>query len=183
MFKSRQLLFSTLVFTLIPPFALKGAPNAIEYVGGTVKSIPVNATGTFDFDSSRELRFNYGGSVFALPYELITSTEVTKGESHHVLRKIPVPSLVPGRRRETLTIAYKDATGAAGTLNFELTANQAGEVQDNIAAGKAFAAATAAPGNEWWGDRYWKTNRNKSEWQPQSAQSTQASPSATPSTK
>ena len=30
MFKSRQLLFSTLVFTLIPPFALKGAPNAIE---------------------------------------------------------------------------------------------------------------------------------------------------------
>ncbi len=62
MFKSRQLVFSTLVFALLPPFMLRGASSAIEYVGGTVKEIPANATGTFNFDDAKELRFNYGQS-------------------------------------------------------------------------------------------------------------------------
>ena len=94
MFKSRQLVFSTLIFALLPPFLLSGAASAVEYVGGTVKSIPANSTGAFNFDDAKELRFNYGGSVYALPYEQITSTDIgrVKGESHHILRKIPVPS-------------------------------------------------------------------------------------------
>jgi len=183
MFKSRQLLFSTLIFALVSAFSLRGASGAIEYVGGTVKAIPANATGAFSFDDSRDLVFNYGGSAYSLPYEQITSTDVTKGESHHILRKIPVPSFSPGKRKETLTIAYKDAAGAAGTLNFELTANQATEACDTIAAKKAFAAATAIPSNEWWGDKLWKTTRNQSAWEAQSARTTQPSPSATPATK
>ena len=184
MFKSRQLLFSTLVFVLVPPFVLRGASSAVEYVGGTVKTIPANSVGVFNFDDAQALRFQYEGSVYALPYAQITNTDVEKGETHHILRKIPVPSFNPGKRKETLIIAYKDAAGTAGTLNFQLTATQADEARDLIAARKAFGAA-AIPGtsSEWWGDKYWKTNRNQSTWQTQSAQSTQSSPSATPATK
>jgi hypothetical protein len=183
MFKSRQLLFSTLIFAIVPAMSLRGASGAVEYVGGTVKTIPANATGAFDFDDSRQLLFSYSGSAYALPYEQITSTDVTKAESHHILRKIPVPSFSPGKRKETLTINYKDAAGVAGTLNFELSASQAAEACDTIAAKKAFAAATALPSKEWWGDTWWKTNRNKSAWENQSAQTAQPSPSATPATK
>jgi hypothetical protein len=184
MFKSRQLLFSTLIFALVPAFTLRGASGLVEYVGGTVKAIPTNATGAFSFDDSRNLLFSYGGSaVYSLPYEQITSTDVTKAESHHILRKIPVPSFAPEKRKETLTIAYKDAAGISGTLNFELRASQATEARDTIAAKKAFAAASAIPSNEWWGDRWWKTNRNQAAWETQTAQTAQPGQSATPATK
>lgn len=178
MFKSRQLVFSTLVFALLPPFLLRGASSAIEYVGGTVKGIPANATGAFNYDDAKELRFNYGQSVYALPYEQITATDITKGETHHILRKIPVPSFSRDPR-ETLTIDYKDAAGATGTLSFDLTASQAAQVRDDIAAKKGRIQANAdARSNGWWGDTVWKTNRNKGAWEAQSAQNPQPSPAA-----
>jgi len=180
MFKSRQLVFSTVIFALLPPVMLRGASSAVEYLGGTVKAIPANSTGAFNFDDAKELRFNYGGSVYALPYEQITTTDIgkVKGESHHILRKIPVPSFSRDPK-ETLTIAYKDAAGATGTLSFELNASQAAQTRDSIAMKKALIdAANEARSNEWWGDKYWKTNRNKAAWEAQSAQTSQPSPSA-----
>jgi hypothetical protein len=180
MFKSRQLVFSTVIFALLPPVMLSGASSAVEYVGGTVKAIPANSTGAFNFDDAKELRFNYGASVYALPYEQITATDIGKvqGESHHILRKIPVPSFSRDPK-ETLTIGYKDAAGATGTLSFELTARQAAQARDSITIKKALIQADIeARSNEWWGDKIWKTNRNKALWEAQSAQTSQPSPSA-----
>jgi hypothetical protein len=178
MFKSRQLVFSTLVFALVPPFVLRGASSPIEYVGGTVKAIPANSTGAFNFDDAKELRFNYGQSVYAVPYEQITAADVAKGEAHHILRKIPVPSFSRDPK-ETLSINYKDAAGATGTLSFELTASQASQVRDDITKKKDRIQANAdARSNDWWGDTLWKTNRNKGAWEAQSAQNPQPSPSA-----
>src|SRR5579872_1186515 len=167
MFKSRQLVFSTVIFALLPPVMLRGASSAVEYVEGTVKAIPANSTGAFNFDDAKELRFNYGGSVYALPYEQITTTDIgkVKGESHHILRKIPVPSFSRDPK-ETLTIGYKDAAGVTGSLSFELTASQAARTRDSIATKKAVIESDIeARSNEWWGDKYWKTNRNKGAWE------------------
>ena len=172
---TRQFLFSTLIFALLPPAIVHGAPSAVEYVGGTVKSVPANTTGWFNFDDNKELRFTYGESVYKLPYTQITSTDIVKGETHHILRRIPVPSLMPGRQRETLTIAYKDAAGASGTLNFQLAASQAWAARDTIAAKKSAAeAAAAGQSAQWWGDKLWKTNRNKGTWEAGEAQSAPA---------
>lgn len=177
---SRQFLFSTLIFALVPPAIVHGASNSVEYVSGTVKSIPANATGSFNFDNGKELQFSYSGSVYKLPYEQITSTDVAKGEGHHILRKIPVPSLLPGRRKETLTIAYKDPAGVTGKLNFELSASQASAACDTIAAKKtSLEAGTASPSSDWWGDKFWKTNRNKAGWEGGNAPPTVAAPGGT----
>ena len=173
----RQFLFSTLIFALVPPAVLCGASNTIEYVSGTEKSIPANSVGSFNFDSSKEMWFTYSASVYKLPYEQITSTDIAKGETHHVLRKIPVPSLMPGHKKETLTINYKDATGATGSLSFVLTASNAAAAQETIASKKAAPQATATQSTEWWGDKIWKTNRNKAAWDAQSAQNAPAAQS------
>jgi len=172
----RQFLASTLFCALLPPCVLSAASSSVEYVGGTVKTIPANTVGTLNLDDARQLRFIYNGSVFALPYEQITTTDITKAEGHHILRKIPVPSLNPGKRKDTLSIAYKDSTGAAGTLNFVLTATQASEASDEIAIKKTAPAQilSANQNEEWWGDKYWKTNRNKGAWSAGSAQASQA---------
>ena len=152
--------------------------SPIEYVAGTVKAIPANTTGVFKFDDAKQLQFNYGSSSYALPYEQITAADVEKGPTHHVLRKIPVPSFARNPV-ETLTIAYKDAAGATGTLSFELTANQAAEIRSTIASKKAaIAADIEARSSDWWGDRYWKTNRNQPGWDAQNAQAAPPSPSA-----
>jgi hypothetical protein len=161
----RQMLISTIAVAVIGPVGLRGADIA-EYVSGSAKAIPVNATGSLNTSDAKELQFNYGQSVYKLPYAQITSTEIMQGEGRHILHKIPVPSLF-GKKKETLAINYKDASGANGTLNFELSAREAKATREAIAEWKATpqSAAAAAPSNEWWGDKYWKTTRNKGTWE------------------
>ncbi|HEY6333290.1 MAG TPA: hypothetical protein VI756_28460, partial [Blastocatellia bacterium] len=153
----RQLLISTIAFAIIPTAVLRASDTA-EYIGGTVKAIPMNSIGFLDLVDTKVMKFTYGHAVYKLPYEQITGTEVTKGDAKHVLKKLPIPTLF-GKNKETLTISYKDAAGVAGTLSFEVTARLAASVQDTITEQKALplAEATNDP-NEWWGDKYWKTN-------------------------
>jgi hypothetical protein len=159
----RQVLVSTAVFAILPCAVLQGASSTVEYIGGTAKSIPLNAAGSISVSDARELRFNYGQSVYQIPYSQITGTSVVQGEGRRLLGKIPVPSMFPGRKKQTLAINYKDAAGASGTLNFELTASEASAVREGIAEKQTVAqsAATAQGPEEWWGDKYWKTKRNQ----------------------
>jgi hypothetical protein len=180
---NRRSVVSALVFAILP-CAVLGAPGVVQYVGGTVKAIPANTAGSFNFDDTKEMRFNYSGSVYKLSYEQITATEISKGDGHHVFGKIPVPSLVPSKRKQTLSISYKDSTGATGTLNFELAAAQASAARDMIALKKAPPQlSTAGQTTDWWGDRYWKTNRNKGLWDSSSAQTSQSGQTAPAGTK
>lgn len=179
----RQFLISTIAFAMLPTAVLR-ASDTVEYVGGTVKAIPMNTIGFLNTDDTKVLRFNYGQSVYKLPYDQITGTEITRGEARHVLKKFAVPALF-GRKKETLTISYKDADGASGTLNFELGAKLAANVQETIAEQKASpqAAAAANQSDEWWGDKYWKTNANRSAWEAKTATADKTAPPAPVTTK
>ena len=180
----RMILFSMIVFVLVPPAVVRGSSDTATYVGGSVKSIPLNLTGTLDVSDKGDLRFDYGMATYHLPCSQITSTAISQDETRHILHKIPVPSLFPERKKQTLTVNYKDAAGANGTLNFELTAAQASALLDIIAIKKAIPQATANSNqhsDDWWGDKYWKTNRNLTGWESGSttaAQSTPAGPAA-----
>lgn len=167
----RQVLISAALFAAIPATAVHAASVTVQYVGGTVKSIPVNAPGTFNFDDPKEFRFVYHGSVFKLPYDQITSTEIQKADVRHVMHFIPAMSPVAARRKQTLVINYTDSSGAAGAVNFELMAYLAAEAKDTIAAKKSpiTPAQAAAASNEWWGDSVWKTKRNLPQWEAQEA--------------
>ena len=180
MFAIRQMLVSTLVFAVVAPAVLRAASDTVQYVGGTVKSIPVNSSGSFNLDDAKELRFHYNGTVYRLPYDQITSTEIEKADVKHVMRVIPAQSLIFTHRKRTLVINYTDPSGATGTLNFELMAYQAEETQDTIAAkkGPGPGTFTGQAGNTWWGDKYWKTPRNKSEWDAQATRNAQAAAQA-----
>lgn len=180
----RMILFSMIVFVLVPPAVVRGSSDTATYVGGSVKSIPLNLTGTLDVSEKGDLRFDYGMATYHLPCTQITSTAITQDEPRHILHKIPVPNLFPNKKKETLTVNYKDAAGANGTLNFELTAAQASELLDIIAVKKAIPQAAAGSnqnGGDWWGDKYWKTNRNISGWEggaTTASQTPQAGPAA-----
>jgi hypothetical protein len=178
MFAIRQVLISSLVFAAVPPAVVRAVSDTAQYVGGTVKSIPVNSAGTFNFEDAKEFRFSYNGSVYKLPYDQITSTGIEKADVRHVWHVFPAISPIASRRRQTLVINYADGTGATGTLNFELMAYRAVEAQDTIAAKRSPIAPTAAASNEWWGDKYWKTRRNQAAWDAQAAQNALAAQKA-----
>jgi hypothetical protein len=180
----RQFLISTVALAILPA-AILHASDSVEYVGGTVKSIPLNSVGILDLDDTKVLKYNYGSSIYKLPYAQITGTEIAKGETRHVLKKVPIPSMF-GWKKETLTISYKDAAGVTGKLSFELSGRQATSVQNTIAEQKALPEAdaqAAADASEWWGDRYWKTLRNKSNWDTGAAAANQPAPVPAPATK
>jgi hypothetical protein len=180
----RQILISTVAFAILPCTVLRAADTA-EYVGGTVKSIPMNSTGFISLDDTKVMKFLYGQATFKLPYDQITGTEVTKGDTRHVLKKVPLPSLF-GRKKETLTISYKDPAGVTGKLSFEVAARLAASVQTTIVELKALPddATAANESKEWWGDKYWKTLNNKTAWDTSTASAAQTTPApAPPSTK
>lgn len=177
MFSIRQILVSTLVFAAVPPAVLHAASDTVQYVGGTVKSIPVNSAGSFNFNDAKELSFHYNGSVYRLPYDQITGTEIEKADVQHVMRVIPAESLIFTHRKRTLVINYKDSSGATGTLNFELAAFRAADAQEAIAAKKVPPPAGVVE-SAWWGDKIWKTPRNKAAWDAQAALNAQAAQTA-----
>lgn len=178
----RQFLISTVALAILPVAILR-ASDSVEYVGGTVKSIPLNSVGILDLDDTKVMKFNYG-SIYKLPYAQITGTEIAKGEGHHGFKKLTVPMF--GRKKETLTISYKDAAGVTGKLSFELAGRLATSVQNSIAELKALPEAeaqAAADASEWWGDKYWKTLRNKPNWDTNAAAANQPAPAPAPATK
>ena len=177
MFAIRQILISALLFAAVPPAAVHGASAPVQYVGGTVKSIPVNSAGNFDFEDAKEFRFTYGGSMYKLPYDQITSTSIEKADIRRVWHVFPAMSPIADHRQQTLVINFTDATGATGTVNFELMQYRAVEAQETIAAKKSPAADTTAE-TAWWGDKYWKTKRNVAIWDAQAAQNALAAQKA-----
>ena len=164
----RLILLSMIVYVLAPPAVVQGYTDTAAYVSGSVKSIPINMIGSLDVTEKGELRFDYGAAVYKVPCSQITSTAVTQDEARRILHRIPVPSLAPGRKKQTLTINFKDASGANATMNFELSANQASAVLEDIAMVKATPQAASSLNqskDDWWGDKYWKTNRNLPGWE------------------
>lgn len=174
-----RVLLPSLAFGLIPAALLSGANNTntakIAYVGGTVEAIPVNSVGTFIFEDARNFQFKYGDAVYKLPYAQITGTDISRAELKRVHR-IPLPALVPSRWKDILTISYKDSAGAAGTLKFELPTVTALDARQQIADKTAPPGESAATSqdNQWWGDKYWKTNRNKTAWDSQNKQASES---------
>src|SRR5579872_4943854 len=109
MLAMRHILVTTLVFAAAVPSVVRASSDAVQYVGGTVKSIPVNSSGTFNFDDAKEFRFVYNGAMFKLPYDQITSTDIEKADVRRVMHIFPAMSPIASHRKQTLVINYTDA--------------------------------------------------------------------------
>ena len=163
----RPLLLSALAALLVSGNMFAGTGAPAEYVSGTVKTIPANASGSLDAGS--ELTFHYGKSVFAVPYNKITDTQITEPSGHHVW-KVPVPKVV-GRGERLLNITYREGDSSR-MATFKGSASSLKEVADAIDGHRkdqqalSFAPRPAAKPvvEDWWGDKYWRTTRNKNKW-------------------
>ena len=122
----RVALLTTAAVFVLPPSHANAQPKAeptieARFLGGTVKTIPIETAGTLSFKDAQELRFQYLGAVYHLPYGQIVDTEIQdpNNRGHWVVH-------VPWQKRfETLVISYHDSNGVVNTLNFQLSSRVA----------------------------------------------------------
>src|ERR1700758_4097404 len=105
LYMRRSVLISAVLAFVTPSMTLARTSTTVEFVSGNVKSIPANTTGSMDTASPSDLTFHFGKSVFSLPYQTITNTEVTEPTGHHLWR-VPVPKL--GKNARFLNITYRE---------------------------------------------------------------------------
>jgi len=142
--------------------ALAKTENSVEvqFLGGTVKTIPADTFGMLNLKDTTDLRFQYGTTVFRVPYTQITETEVTEVNKGHWLVHMPRK-----KRYQTLVIAYRDTNGAENTLNFQVNSRLGGAVEAFITSRREGLLEATADPDASWGDNIWKTKRTLANWE------------------
>jgi hypothetical protein len=146
-----------------------GSIDKASYVTGTVADIPRNAQGTLDLDDSDQLHFKYGETSFKLPYTRITGFEFENKAVRELdpgFGRAKVWALLAKKKSEVLTVMFQDEQDRKGVLVLELPKGTA-ELATPVLAARTGKAQGIQPGSEedaWWGNRYWRTNRNRHLW-------------------
>ena len=171
-----------LALAVLLPGACLAAENAIAaaYVEGTVEAIPWNTTGRLELARTTGLRFQYGDSAYRIPARQVTGyrlgrrhqglkSQLTAGVSrvghtmlpmlfHNNTRYLSVEFRSPGST-DPQRVVFRVSKQAASTALPVLEAW--------TASSQAVPAARQAQNDEdsWWGNRYWKTERNRHLWE------------------
>ncbi|MGI8743760.1 MAG: hypothetical protein ACR2NN_14525 [Bryobacteraceae bacterium] len=165
----RAIRTASLCIALIAAGAIYGADA--EYLSGTVKSIPSNMTGKLDVSDPNDLIFAYGKGVYRLPFERIKSFEWehAKAATRRVFGRVQVPHLPWGKQEDVLNLSFRGEDHAIGVLSFKVNGKDLSTTEWALKSriadpqGVATAGRTKLP-ESWWGDRYWRTNRNAVAW-------------------
>jgi len=160
--------FAALALLLSGLTAAAPRPENSTYVDGNIAAFKPNTGGTLVFSDRDAMLFKTPLGEVAVPYSGIQRAELGAAQAH--------PSTAPAykvwrrvHKNETqlLTVAFKSRAGDDQLMTLELAKPAAdgvlAEIQDR-------AAKKASPSSQaWWGDTIWKTQRNASTWDNQSA--------------
>ena len=151
------------------------AHQSSAYIDGTVTMIPVNTQGTLELANPESLEFRYGDSGYAIPYEQITGFRLGKphsgGFTSHVaggasrLGRTVLPMFFSNKKYLTVEFRADDATKtqrAVFRVPDDVASAAVPVLKEKASANRA--AAKADNPDDWWGNRYWKTNRNRHLW-------------------
>ena len=183
---------ATLIVTPVVAGEIVDRRAPASYLGGSVVSIPAYSNGSLDWSSDTELRFHYGDQSESWPYGSIVGLALEKPAAASLWKKaatlgvLALPMFANSTERE-LTVYYKNAEGLSSSVVFELTADEADALVPALESrtGKhstlqAMSAAklqarkdsvkpAANPhimtNGAWWGDSFWRTNRNAGRWE------------------
>ncbi|MBI3683531.1 MAG: hypothetical protein HY235_24410 [Acidobacteria bacterium] len=132
-----------------------------QYTGGTVAAIPQYTNGKLDLSDPSELRFHYGKPTWSAPYSKIVSIEVADKQPNPW---VTIPKVQ--RKKRIVTILYQGEKATRQQTVFELSLHEALQALPLLEerAGKPAYVAGMSNADGWWGDRYWKTQRNTQVW-------------------
>jgi hypothetical protein len=144
-------------------------PETSTYVDGNVAALKPNTGGTLVFSDSKAMLFRTGLAEVAMPYDAIHKAELgaTKVHSHDApaYKVWTLPQRLHKTETQLLTVEFKSTEGEDRVMTFELAKPAASAVLATIQEKtNPTAAAAVTNGTAWWGDEYWKTNKNLNTW-------------------
>ncbi len=170
------------------PGLAQESPEAVIYLEGTVREIPWGTDGRLTLDETNGLVFEFGDQNYQVPAQQITSYKWAKEiqgfgaqlsnaaaklgrtllpMAFHKERYLTVYFRQPGAKhsdRLTFTVSKQLRKTAEPTLQAWVTKNRVNQV----------AIGAFADEDAWWGNRYWKTNRNRHLWEARKANAEEA---------
>jgi hypothetical protein len=184
-------MIKTALLTVLACIAVSAAPRpeTSTYVDGNVSSLKPNTGGTLVFKDETSMTFRTGLAEVSVPYASIQRAELGATQTHS--HELPLPGVLAlvGRLHKTetqlLTVEFKSGLGENQTMTLQLqkvgASNVLATIQEHtpktVTAAKTPADKPAAK-EDWWGDSYWKTNRNQDSWNSKEAANTAANNSA-----
>ncbi len=152
-------------------------PETSTYIDGNVAALKPNTGGTLVFSDSKAVLFRTGLAEVSVPYAGIRKAELGATKVHsHDGPAYKVWTRLHRTETQLLTVDFKNDEGEDRTMTLELAKPAAAAVLATIqehtsstdplslAAGGAGNRNAATNGSAWWGDEYWKTNKNLTTW-------------------
>ncbi len=164
-------------------------PEAVIYLEGTVQEIPWGTDGLLKLNDAEGLAFEFGDQTFRVAAGRITSYKWAKeleGVGEHLsaaAAKVGRTLLPMAFHKERYLTVYFRRPGARHSDRLTFTVSKqlrqsadpvlAAWVQKNRS-NPVTAAAFVEDDDAWWGNKYWKTNRNRHLWEARKAKAKEA---------
>jgi len=137
--------------------------DGFTYLEGNLNGITANTGGTIAYDTDRGFELKMPLHNVAVPYAGIIKAQLgasrVQSESNEPLYKIwTLPKRFAMKPEfQSITVDFKNAQGQQ-TMTLELSKSAANDLQNAIDTYRRTVS------NDWWGDKLWKTSRNKDQW-------------------
>jgi hypothetical protein len=113
--------FCLLLVISLPAAAVEA--GHVQYLGGTVSSLPSGALGRLDTTSDTLLTFEYAGNKLVIPYAKIDSFEYHEEVARHlgVFAAIAVGLVKKRQQKHFVQISYRDENNSSQAAVFEVS--------------------------------------------------------------
>jgi hypothetical protein len=151
--------------TILAGGLLAAADSAtVTYIDGNVANLTPNSGATLYMTNPQTMELKTPLHKVQIPYAQISKAEVGSVMVHTAdpepLYKVwALPKRLMKSETQQMTLAFKDANGQDQKMTIEMSKVSADSVLATI---ELHSAKVANKG--WWGDSYWKTNRNRDAW-------------------
>jgi|SRR5579864_373280 len=159
----RFLTFSTLTI-LAGGLLLAADSQTVTYIGGNIAGLAPNSGATLYMNNVKSMELRTPLHAVQVPYSQILKAELGSIVVHSPEPEAPykvwaLPKRLITSEARQMTVSFATADGRDQTMTIELSKKAADRV---FAAIERHSAKVAD--NNWWGDGYWKTTRNKDSW-------------------
>lgn len=156
----RFLTFSTL--TILTGGLLAAADSAtVTYIDGNIAQLSPSTGATLYMNNPQSMELKTPLHKVEIPYTGISKAElgsviIPTTDPEPLYKVWALPKRLVKSEAQQMTVAFTDGNGQSRTMTLEMSKTSAGSVLATIERHSGKVA-----NDSWWGDNYWKTNRNK----------------------
>jgi hypothetical protein len=138
--------------------------ETVTYIGGTVADLAPNSGATLYLNNPQSMELRTPLHTVQVPYGQISKAElgsvtVHSSEPEALYKVWALPKRLMKSETQQMTVAFSNGNGQDQTMTIELSKPAASGLLAKIQRHNGKIAD-----NNWWGDSYWKTTRNKDSW-------------------